>query len=100
MISKIIRLGVIGLGNIGQQHIKEINNKVCDYHLTAVYSRSPVKLENNDVQHFNDYKPILTTTKLQYILLPITLLRCMISSLHKIIFGRPLSIEIKEELNE
>jgi predicted dehydrogenase len=63
MMSQPIRLGVIGLGNIGQQHIKHINNSVSDCELTAICSRNKPDNCNDfgtsNVQHFTDFRALV-----------------------------------------
>lgn len=62
---KEVRLGVIGLGNIAQQHIKHVqNNLVPNCRLTAVSSRTkPTALAavelDASVEHFTDYKTLI-----------------------------------------
>lgn len=62
---KEVRLGVIGLGNIAQQHIKHVqNNLVPNCRLTAVSSRQkPASLAavelGSSVEHFTDYRALI-----------------------------------------
>jgi len=56
----LTRLGVIGLGNIGLQHIRHINEAVNGCQLTAVCSRQSVSAEKfPGAQHFSDYKKLV-----------------------------------------
>lgn len=56
-----IRLGVIGLGNIGQQHIGHIRSgAVQNCEVTALSSRGPSALaEEIGAQHFSDYRELV-----------------------------------------
>ena len=60
-----IRLGVIGLGNIGKQHIANVtggNVPGCD--LAAICSRSDSGLAAElGVRHFNDYRDLVSQPK-------------------------------------
>jgi predicted dehydrogenase len=64
-VSKPVRLGIIGLGNIGQQHIKLIRSGVvprCE--ITALASRSPsaqaMELSAElGARHFTDYRALI-----------------------------------------
>ncbi|MEP0177715.1 MAG: Gfo/Idh/MocA family oxidoreductase [Paraglaciecola sp.] len=55
------RLGVVGLGNIGQQHIKHvINGDVNNCTVTAVASRAPNELAQSiGAQHFTCYRALV-----------------------------------------
>jgi len=56
-----LRLGVIGLGNIGQQHIKHIqSNEVKACVITALASRSKSSLADEiGATHFTDYRQLI-----------------------------------------
>ena len=60
MISNL-RLGVIGLGNIGQQHIKHIQSDAVEACvITALASRSESALANDiGATHFTDYRELI-----------------------------------------
>ena len=60
-----VRLGIIGLGNIAQQHIKHVQKGLVPHcRLTAVSSRtksaslSAVELDAS-VEHFTDYRALI-----------------------------------------
>jgi len=63
----MIKIGIIGLGNIARQHISNLlEDTVCHAELTAVCSRSkPEDLhqlaKNQPVQWFSDYRSLLTS---------------------------------------
>ena len=55
-----VRLGIIGLGNIGQQHIKHIQTAVTGCDITAFCSRQPKVIAGFEkVQHFSDYRQLM-----------------------------------------
>lgn len=55
-----VRIGIIGLGNIGQQHIQHIQNAVNQCQVTAICSRQPVTIAGlNDAKHFSDYRQLI-----------------------------------------
>jgi predicted dehydrogenase len=59
--NKVVRLGVIGLGNIARQHIENLQTgKVEDCVLTAICSRQSTALASEwNVPHFSDYKALI-----------------------------------------
>lgn len=60
MAKQSVRLGVIGLGNIGLQHIKHISNEVKGCEVTALCSRNEVQIEGlPHAKHFTDYKALI-----------------------------------------
>ncbi|MDO3385618.1 Gfo/Idh/MocA family oxidoreductase [Gilvimarinus sp. SDUM040013] len=55
-----VRLGIIGLGNIGQQHIQHIQTAVTGGEITALCSRQPTSIAGlESVQHFSDYRQLI-----------------------------------------
>ncbi|HEY7886119.1 MAG TPA: Gfo/Idh/MocA family oxidoreductase, partial [Cellvibrionaceae bacterium] len=55
-----VRLGIIGLGNIGQQHIQHIRAAVSGCEITALCSRQPKVIAGLEtVQHFSDYRQLM-----------------------------------------
>ncbi|MBU3005212.1 Gfo/Idh/MocA family protein [Paraglaciecola arctica] len=56
-----LRLGVIGLGNIGQQHIQHIQSGAVEHCvITALASRSESQLAATiDAKHFTDYRDLI-----------------------------------------
>lgn len=57
---KCVRLGVIGLGNIGQQHIKHVQTEVNYCEVTAICSRNKEAISGAETaQHFTDYKALI-----------------------------------------
>ncbi len=55
-----VRLGIIGLGNIGQQHIQHIQTAVTGCEITAICSREPKEISGLDkVRHFSDYRQLM-----------------------------------------
>ena len=59
--SPSLRLGIIGLGNIGQQHLQNIiKGEVPGCHVSAVCSRHLTALPHTDAtEHFNDYRSLI-----------------------------------------
>jgi predicted dehydrogenase len=56
-----VRLGVVGLGNIGQQHIKHIASAAVERcEVTAVCARSAIpQTEQLNAQHFSDFRALV-----------------------------------------
>lgn len=55
-----VRLGIIGLGNIGQQHIQHIQTAVTGCEITAICSRQPKVIAGLDkARHFSDYRQLI-----------------------------------------
>lgn len=55
-----VRLGIIGLGNIGLQHIQHIQTAVTGCEITALCSRQPKRIAGlESVQHFSDYRQLM-----------------------------------------
>ncbi len=55
-----VRLGIIGLGNIGQQHIQHVQTAVANCEITAICSRQPKAITGLDqAQHFRDYRQLM-----------------------------------------
>ena len=55
-----VRLGIIGLGNIGQQHIQHIQTAVTGCEITAICSRQLKVIAGLEkVQHFSDYRQLI-----------------------------------------
>ncbi|WP_016956628.1 Gfo/Idh/MocA family protein [Catenovulum agarivorans] len=60
MADKIVKLGVIGLGNIAQQHINNVlQGEVENTKLTAVCSRQQTPNDLEGVRHFSCYKALI-----------------------------------------
>jgi len=58
--SSKVRLGIIGLGNIAQQHIASIQAEVPHCQITALCSRKPTELAQIlNVPHFSDYRELI-----------------------------------------
>lgn len=66
-----IKLGVIGLGNIAQQHINNIQSgAVNDCTITALCSRSPTPLADElEATHFSDYKSLIDSDLVDAVLI-------------------------------
>lgn len=55
-----VRLGIIGLGNIGQQHIQHIQTAVTGCEIAALCSRQPKEIAGAEtVPHFSDYRQLM-----------------------------------------
>lgn len=55
-----VRLGIIGLGNIGQQHIHHVRTAVTGCEITAICSRQPKVIAGLDqARHFSDYRQLM-----------------------------------------
>ncbi|MDQ2077936.1 Gfo/Idh/MocA family protein [Marinimicrobium sp. ABcell2] len=55
-----VRLGIIGLGNIGQQHIQHVQTGVTGCEITATCSRQSKVIAGLDkAQHFSDYRQLI-----------------------------------------
>lgn len=58
--SNPVRLGIIGLGNIGQQHIEHIHTSVRGCEITAICSRQPKAISGLEkARHFSDYRQLM-----------------------------------------
>ena len=59
--SAVVRLGIIGLGNIAKQHIQNITSELVPHcQLTALCSRQPSELaESLDLAHFSDHRELI-----------------------------------------
>ncbi|CAA0111695.1 Myo-inositol 2-dehydrogenase [Halioglobus japonicus] len=59
--NKVVRLGVIGLGNIARQHIENLTSgQITDCVLAAVCTRQPTALSDDlGVPHFTDYTELV-----------------------------------------
>ncbi|EWH09159.1 oxidoreductase domain-containing protein [Catenovulum agarivorans DS-2] len=70
-MSELIRLGVVGLGNIAQQHIANIRNgEVSGFKITALCSRNKTDLADEiGAQHFSDYKKLIDANVIDAILI-------------------------------
>lgn len=59
-LSNPVRLGIIGLGNIGQQHIEHIQTSVSGCEITAICSRQPKAISGLEkALHFSDYRQLM-----------------------------------------
>lgn len=59
-LSNPVRLGIIGLGNIGQQHIEHILTSVSGCEITAICSRQPKAISGLEkARHFSDYRQLM-----------------------------------------
>lgn len=55
-----IKLGIIGLGNIAQQHIASIEQEVAGCQIAALCSRVPSELTRSlGIPHFSDYRELI-----------------------------------------
>jgi predicted dehydrogenase len=55
-----VRLGIIGLGNIGQQHVQHIQTAVSGCEISALCSRQPKVIAGLEaVPHFSDYRQLI-----------------------------------------
>ena len=54
-----VKLGIIGMGNMGYAHLNELVKKESEIVVTAIADRNPVKIENsiNLIKDFNEKKP-------------------------------------------
>jgi predicted dehydrogenase len=65
-----VRLGIIGLGNIGQQHIQHIQTAVTGCEITAICSRQPKVIAGLEkVQHFRDYRQLIDSKLVDAVLI-------------------------------
>lgn len=65
-----VRLGVIGLGNIGQQHIRHVlSGAVQRCEITALASRNPTPLVDDiGARHFTDYRDLIASGEVDAVL--------------------------------
>jgi predicted dehydrogenase len=68
---KPVRLGVIGLGNIANQHIDNVRTgRVADCEITALCSRSPSELATKiGLPHFTDYRELIASGRCDAVLI-------------------------------
>lgn len=70
-MTKVIRLGIIGLGNIAQQHINNIRNgEVSDFEIKALCSRNETPLATElKAKHFSCYKALIDSQTVDAVLI-------------------------------
>ena len=101
-----LQLGIIGLGNIGQQHIKQVQEgAVSRCRITALASRTPPVTQTvtqTDVAHFQSYRELIDSGLCQAVLIATpTMSHCEIGEyalsrgLH-VLMEKPLGLSVGE----
>jgi len=99
-----LRLGVIGLGNIGQQHIKHIQSDAVEgCNITAISSRNKSTLaEELGAQHFTDYRELIDSELCDAVLIATPTLNHIDMGLYALIKGlhvlmeKPIGLSVAE----
>lgn len=103
MVDSVVRLGVVGLGNIGRQHIKNIQQFVSGCELSAICARKRVDIPGaENAQFFSDYQAMIDSGVIDAVLIATPTMAHLTQGLYAlqrglhVLMEKPIGLSIQE----